>query len=91
MLLESIRWFVKLIRAVMPVGAGAASAEWIAFGSGLGGGTGPVPAAATAIAAPAAIADAKPATSASRRRVEMVRRNFMWRSCLSDARTVSPR
>ena len=77
MSLESIRRLVKLIRAVIPAGVRAASAVWIAWGSGFASGTGPEPCAATAIAAPVTIADTKPATMASRRRVETVRRNFM--------------
>ena len=74
---EPIRWFVKLIRAVMPGTERAASALWMALASGRLGGTGPVPAAAMAIAVPAAMAVIRATTRASSRRVETVRRNFV--------------
>src|SRR5438270_7483951 len=70
----SMRWLVKLIRALTPSTAGAVSASWIACASGLGGGTGPPAVAAIAIAAAPTAAATTEAQSASRRRVEMRRR-----------------
>ena len=69
--------FVNFTRAVMPAGAGAASASLIALSSGFAGGTGPPPRAATAIAAPIAPTTSTAATRRASRRVEAVRRNLM--------------
>ena len=61
--------FVNVIRAVIPSGAGAARASWIACASGFGGGVGPLPPlAATAIAAPAAESDEQRRQTRTRRR-----------------------
>jgi hypothetical protein len=67
------RLFVNLMRAVMPSGAGAASASWIASPSGFGSGVGPLPPAATAMAALPAATAAMAAMSRSKRVVDRVR------------------
>ena len=64
---ESIRWLVKLTRAVMPWTAWAVRAAWIALARGLGGGTGPPLVAASAIAVPPAAATTNPTIIANSR------------------------
>src|SRR4051794_1168680 len=73
MLDESTRWLVKRILAVMPSTAGAVAASWIATASGLAGGIGPSP-PAVAIAVPPPTTPTVPAINASRRRLDMLRR-----------------
>src|SRR5439155_8843661 len=76
----SMRWLVKWMRAVTPFAAGAVSASRMAWASGLGDGVRPPPVAARAIAAPAAARTTIPAQRASRRRVEMRRKNLIGAS-----------
>src|SRR4051794_31341532 len=72
---ESTRWFVNFTRAVIPCTCGAVSPSCTARASGFGGGVGPPPLAAIAIAVPPAATATALRQSASRRRVEIVRRN----------------
>src|SRR3954471_2400636 len=73
MLDESTRWFVKRILAVMPSTAGAVAASWTATASGLAGGMGPsLP--AVAIAVPPPTTPTVPTITASRRRLDMLRK-----------------
>jgi hypothetical protein len=65
-----------VIRALIPVTAGARSACRIATASGSRFGTGPFPIAATAIAAPAATTPVTLAINTSSRLVETVRKYF---------------
>src|SRR3954470_12051822 len=73
MLEESTRWFVKWILAVMPSTAGAVAASWTATASGLAGGIGPsLP--AVAIAVPPPTTPTVPTITATRRRLDMLRK-----------------